>query len=480
MISSLGDRMRGLKSFPRGIHPPHRKQYSESLPIETFVPKQDLMIPMVQHIGTPCNPIVKAREAVKFGQKIGDVDAPVSAPIHATINGKIGVGTVCLLPAGRRVPALPLKPPAEGEVLPADVLKAFLERDWDVVEPTGYEPDAIVQAVREAGVVGQGGATFPTHFKLRRNPKTPIDTVLLNGCECEPYLTADHRLMVEAPEAIVVGLQLATHAVGARRAIITIEANKPDAIDVMRKASAGRPGIDVQICATKYPMGGERQLIAAVLGRAVPAAPQGLPLHVGVVVVNVATAHSIAHAVVKGKPFTHRVVSVTGGGITRPGNWLVPVGTSFAELIERCGGVTDRAIKVLAGGPMMGPTVPNLNVPVTKGVGGITVMQDEETAHWHESPCMRCGRCITNCPLYLTPTKIAHAVKHRDYDMAVEYDMNACCECGCCSYVCPAQIPLAQYIRAGKNQFRIMAAQKRAAETAKEKTAKEKAEKAAG
>lgn len=460
MIQVLRDRLKGLKVFSRGIHPPHRKKYSESLPIRAYVPKGELMIPMVQHIGAPCEPVVKAREEVLFGQKIADVGAPISAPIHATVSGKIGVGTVCLLPSGRRVPALPLKP-AESEALPANVLEDFLDRAWDGVDPAGYDPEAIVQAVREAGVVGQGGATFPTHFKLRRNPKTPIDTVILNGCECEPYLTADHRLMVEAPEPIVIGLQLAVRACGAERGIIAIEENKPDAIEAMRKVIAGRPGLEVVVCATQYPMGGERQLIAAVLGREVPSAPQGLPLHVRVVVVNVATAHSIARGVVKGKPFTHRVVSVTGGGVVEPGNWLVPVGTMFSELIAACGGVKPDAVKVLAGGPMMGPTVPHLDVPVTKGVGGITIMTEAETAHWQESPCMRCGRCVNNCPLYLATTKIAHAVMHRDYELAEKYHMSACCECGCCSYVCPAGIPLAQYIRAGKNQVRLIAAQKK-------------------
>ena len=201
-------------------------------------------------------------------------------------------------------------------------------------------------------------------------------------------------------------------------------------------------------------------MIPAVLGREVPSAPKGLPLDVGVVVVNVATAHSIARGVVKSRPFTHRVVSVTGGGVVEPGNWLVPVGTTFSELIAACGGVSPDAVKVLAGGPMMGPTVPHLDVPVTKGVGGITVLTEAETAHWAESPCMRCGRCVNNCPLFLATTKIAHAVKNRDYELAETYHMSACCECGCCSYVCPARIPLAQYIRAGKNQLRRITARK--------------------
>jgi len=463
MIGSLRERLSGLKSFPRGIHPPHRKEYSETLPIRPYVPKGELLVPMAQHIGAACTPVVKARQEVTYGEKIADAEAPVSAPIHASVNGKTGGGAVALLPAGRRVPALPISPAADGKALPENFLEDFLDRNWDGVEPTGYEPEAICEAIRQGGIVGLGGATFPTYIKLKRNPQRPVDTLVLNGCECEPYLTADHRLMLECPEAIVVGLQLAAHAAGVSRSIIAIEENKPDAIEAMRQAAAGRPGLEVMVCATKYPMGGERQLIPAVLDRAVPSAPKGLPLDVGVVVVNVATAHSIARAVVRGKPLTHRVVSVTGGGVSQPANLLVPVGTRFSELIEECGGTRETACKVVAGGPMMGPTIPHLDVPVVKGTGGITVMTETETAHWQESPCIRCGRCVDNCPLHLSPTKIAHAIKHRDYDAANQYDMNACCECGCCAYICPAQIPLAQYIRAGKNQWRQIVAQKKKA-----------------
>lgn len=459
MIGVLRERISGLKSFQRGIHPPHRKKYSEHCPIELFVPKGELLIPMSQHIGPPCQPVIKPRDEVTFGQKMADSDHPISAPIHAPLGGKTGMLVVTLLPGpgGRRCDALPIKP-AEENALPENFRADFLDRRcWDGVEPTHYDPDELIQKIRGGGLVGMGGATFPTYFKLKRNPQKPVDTIILNGAECEPYLTADHRLMVECPEGIVCGLLLAKHACGAERAIIAIEENKPDAIDALRKAAAGRPGVEVAVCATKYPMGGERQLIPAVIGRCVPSAPRGLPLDVNVVVVNVSTAHGIARAVVKGLPFTHRVVTVTGLGVKEPGNFLAPLGTSFQELIESCaGGVTAEAFKVLAGGPMMGPTVPNLKVPVTKGVGGITVMIQQETAHWEEGPCIRCGRCIDNCPLYLSPTKIAHAIKHRDYELANKFDMQACCECGCCAYVCPAQIPLAQYIRAGKNQWRLM------------------------
>ncbi len=450
----------GAKSFHRGIHPPHRK-YTEAEPIQLFVPKENLLIPMAQHIGAPCEPVVKNRDEVKIGDKVADTDAFVSAPIHASINGVVGQPTMCMIPGGRRVPAILLKLPAEGEAVPADFLSDFLDRNWDGVEPTSYDPDEICTKIRASGIVGLGGATFPTFIKLKKNPDRPVDTVLLNGTECEPYLTNDHRLMLECPEGIVVGLQLALHATGAKRALICIEDNKPDAIASMRKAAAGRPGIEVTVCASKYPMGGERQLIPAVTGRTVPSAPKGLPLDVGVVVVNVATAHSIARAIVRDKPLTHRVVSVTGKGIAKPCNLLVPIGTLFADLFDACGGTTADAEKVLAGGPMMGPCVPNLDVPVVKGTGGITVMSKAEVARQEEKSCIRCGRCVDNCPLYLMPTKVYQAVKARNYELAADINMMACCECGCCGFVCPAQIPLPQYIRSGKNQWRVLVAQKK-------------------
>jgi len=451
------------KSFKRGVHPPHRK-YTEAAPIRLFVPSSELVVPMAQHIGAACNPIVKPKQEVKLGEKIADIDAFVSAPIHSPVNGTVGAGTMCLLPAGRRVPALPIKPARDGQALPANFLEEFLDRNWADVDPDRFEPEHICQAIREAGIVGQGGATFPTYIKLKKDPKRPVDTVLLNGAECEPYLTADHRLMLECPEGILVGLQLAMRSSGAQRGLVCIEENKPDAIEVMRRLVRDRPGLDVVVCATKYPMGGERQLVPAVLGRVVPSAPKGLPLDVGVVVVNVATAHTIARAVVRGKPFTHRVVTIAGGGVHQPGNWLVPIGTLLRDLIDgACGGVTEDAAKVIAGGPMMGFSLPHLNVPIVKGTGGFTILRDDEIAHRAEGPCIRCGRCIDNCPLYLSPTKIAHAVKHRDYELAAAYDLNACCECGCCAYVCPAQIPLPQYIRSGKNQWRILQEQKKKA-----------------
>jgi Na+-translocating ferredoxin:NAD+ oxidoreductase subunit C len=462
MLTRLRNRLRGVKAFPRGIHPPHRK-YTEALPIELFVPSGPVTIPLSQHIGAAGEPCVKPKQAVGLGEKIADATAFVTAPIHASVNGVIGVATVTAVPGGRRVPAIPLKPQEELPLVPADFIDRYLERDWGRVEPSAFEPELICDRIRAGGIVGLGGATFPTHIKLKRNPERPVDTLILNGCECEPYLTGDHRMMVEAPEAVVCGVALAAQAAGVERCLLVIEENKPDAIDALRRASAELPHVEVVVAAAQYPMGGERQLIYAVTGRTVPAAPKGLPLDVGCVVINVATAHAIAHAVVHERPLTHRVVSVTGQGVENPGNFLTPIGTPIKELIEHAaGGIKRETFTVLAGGPMMGMALPHLDIPVVKGSGGLTVMLDRETAHWRESPCIRCGRCIDNCPLYLSPRYMALAVKHRDYELADQYNLMSCCECGCCAYECPAGIPLTQYMKAGKQQLRVIAAQQKA------------------
>ncbi len=315
------------------------------------------------------------------------------------------------------------------------------------MEVGGWEPGQIAEAVAEAGIVGLGGAAFPTHVKLLKNDKKPIDTLLVNGCECEPYLTSDYRLMLEHPEPIVTGALLAARANEAARVVVVIEDNKPRAVESMRQA-AGATGIEVAVVRTKYPQGGERQAIQAVTAREVPTL--GLPLDIGVVVVNVGTAAAIARAVVRGRPLTHRVVSVTGGGVARPRNLLVPVGASYAELIDFCGGLNAEAARVVAGGPMMGFTLGDLDTPVTKGTSGVTVLTRDDVRRAEETSCLRCGRCVDACPLGLVPAKIAEAARHDDWELARTYHMQACMECGCCAYTCPASIPLVQWIRLGK------------------------------
>jgi len=320
------------------------------------------------------------------------------------------------------------------------------------------EPAAIAQAARDAGIVGLGGAAFPTHVKLARNEQKPIQTLLINGCECEPYLTADYRLMLEAPAPIVAGALLAQRASGAQEALICIEDNKPRAIASLQEACAAT-SIRIRVMKTKYPQGGEKQLVRAALRKEVPAG--GLPLDVGVVVMNVSTAAALARAALRGAPLTHRVISVTGGGIRRPANILAPIGASYQDLITACGGLTDDAARILSGGPMMGFTLPELEAPITKGASGITVLSHAEVRRSAETSCLRCGRCVDVCPMNLLPTRIALAARANRLDLAQRYSMASCMECGCCAYACPASIPLVQLIRMGKAALQKAAARKK-------------------
>ncbi|HMP75399.1 MAG TPA: electron transport complex subunit RsxC [Kiritimatiellia bacterium] len=435
-----------INPFAGGIHPPDQKQLAENAPIEVLPTPALLTLPLHQNAGAPCISKLKMRQEVKWGDVVAEVEAFVSAPIHAPVNGMAQIASVTTLPNGRHVKTAPLKAGPE-QVSAAELKQTLLGGPWPFAEIGALEPDVIVQRCRSAGLVGEGGAAFPTHVKLVRNEKRPVDTLLVNGCECEPYLTSDYRLMLEATEAIAAGALLAARACGATRVVIAIEDNKPRAVEAVR-AIAQQHGIQVAVAPTKYPMGGEKQLIPTVLGRVVPNG--GLPLDIGVVVINVGTAAALAAAVFRNRPLTHRVVSVTGAGIAQPKNILAPVGASFAELIAFCGGLKPYAARVIAGGPMMGFALNTLDVPVTKGTSGIVVLTHEDVRRSQETSCVRCGRCVDVCPLRLVPTKLALASRHKDWETARNYHLRVCCECGCCAYVCPAGIPLVQLIRMGK------------------------------
>lgn len=436
----------GRGTFARGVHPPDRKGLAADAAIEVIPTPDEVQIALLQHTGAPCQAVVKNRQAVALGEVLGTAEAFVSAPVHASIAGKVAKESVATLPNGRHVAVLPVR--AEGEQLEGEALRQeILGGDWPTTGLEAHSPEEIAGAVRRAGVVGLGGAAFPTHVKLSRNPNKPIDTLLLNGSECEPYLTADYRIMLEAPGAVVTGALLAGRAIDARRLLVAIEDNKPAAAEALRRAASGT-GVEVVVVTTKYPMGGERQLIPAVLGREVPTG--GLPLDVGVVVMNVGTAAAVARAVLRGRPLTHRVVTVSGAGIGTPKNLLVPIGISYQALVDGCGGLRPEAARIVAGGPMMGFAVGDLATPVTKGTSGVTVFTADEVRQAEEQPCVRCGRCVDVCPLHLVPTKIALAARHRDWDLARRYHVMACMECGCCAYNCPSRIPLVQLIRMGK------------------------------
>ena len=448
MVATLS-KLPGKGSFARGVHPPGNKIFASEAAIEVIDSPKQVAIPLLQHTGAPCKAVVKNRQMVGMGELLGTSDAFVSAPVHASIAGKAAREGMTTLPTGRHVPTVPLK--ADGEQLNGEELREeILGGDWPTNGLDQYSPEQVAQAVRDAGIVGLGGAAFPTHVKFARNPDKPTDTLLLNGSECEPYLTADYRMMVEAPEPIITGALLAARAIDAEQIVVGIEENKPAAIAAMQRAAEGT-GIQVVAVKTKYPMGGEKQLIPAVLDREVPTG--GLPLDVGVVVINVGTSAAIARAVLRGKPLTHRVVTVSGGGIENPKNLLVPIGISYQALVDACGGLRVEAARIISGGPMMGFAFGDLSAPVTKGTSGITVLTAEDVRQEEEQACVRCGRCVDVCPLNLVPTKIALAARHRDHELAQQYHITACMECGCCAYNCPSRIPLVQLIRVGKAQL---------------------------
>lgn len=438
---------KGRLTFPGGTHPPQKKNLALESNIQPGPAAKQVAIMLSQHIGAVCRPLVKKADSVRAGQKIGDADSFVSAPVHSPVNGK--------------VKEIALQPHAVLGRSPAVIIDADPENNpqkqprtiEDNFDENNCSSEQICDAVREAGIVGMGGAGFPTSVKIQPNPKQAKDTMIINGCECEPYITCDYRIMLEWTNKIIAGIKLAQKAAGCSEVFIAIEDNKPQAIEIMNAAvQKSSNNIRVFPVRTKYPQGGERQLIRAILKKNVPSG--GIPPMIGVLVLNVATVAAIAEAVIHNSPLTHRVITVTGEGITRPGNFYTPIGTAIGELIEFCGGLTKDAAKVILGGPMMGIAVADLTTPVTKTTGAVTVLTKEQIGSakfaGRQTPCIRCGRCLEVCPEHLNPTKIAHAVKNGLLDLAQSYYISACIECGCCSYVCPANIELTGHIKTGK------------------------------
>ncbi len=440
---------KGRFSFPGGVHPPEKKDLTREMEIQRGPAVTEVAVMLCQHIGAVCQPLVRKSEAVQAGQKIGDCDAFVSAPVHSPITGKvIEVALRSHAVLGRSLAVVIGAFPYSPTKWPSFKLK-------DDFDENNYSAGQICDAVRQAGIVGMGGAGFPTRVKIEPNPRLPKEILIINGCECEPYITCDYRIMLEWTDKIIAGIRLARKASGCSRVLIAIEDNKPEAIEVMNAALKTRAdGEDIKVVPvkTKYPQGGERQLIKAILKKDVPTG--GIPPMIGVVVLNVATVAAITEAVISGLPLAHRVVTVTGEAIARPGNYHVPIGMSVEDLIEFCGGVTQKSAKVIMGGPMMGIAIADLKTPITKTTNAITVLTKEQIGRAkferRQTPCIRCGRCLAVCPENLNPTKIAHAVKNNLLDVAESYYISACMECGCCSYVCPANIELTGYIKTGK------------------------------
>lgn len=429
-------------TFKGGVGVPHFKELTEGLSIEKAKEPKIVYIPLHQHVGAPCEPIVKIGDTVKVGQKIGQSQAFVSAPVHASVSGVVKSITNVSTPTGQNVKCIVIESDGKNEL-------------HESVKPKGnldsLSQKEILEIIKEAGITGMGGAGFPTHVKLSPPPEKKIDTILINGAECEPYLTADHRVMVEYAEKIVFGLKVIMKAVGVTRGIIGIEDNKPDAIRVMKEATKDENDIQVASLKVKYPQGDEKRLINAILGRSVPSG--GLPMDVGAVVCNVSSTKAIAEAVLEGKPLYERVVTITGHGIKEPKNLLAKIGTPFKDLIEQCGGFVGKPGKIIAGGPMMGISQYSIDVPIIKGSNGILVLTEEEAKPSKVSPCIKCGKCLEVCPVRLQPLFLGGYAMKKNFEMAEEYHALDCVECGACSYICPAKRPLTESIRLAKREI---------------------------
>jgi len=438
------------KSFRGGIHPDDRKRYTASKPIQVAPIPEKVIIPVRQHIGAPCSAIVKVGDLVKKGQVIAEAQAFVSSPIHASTSGKVVAIADYPHPVFGTCIAVVIESDGQDEWVEG----LPLSRDWKTLEST-----EIKDIIRQTGMVGMGGATFPTHIKMAPPAEKPIHTLILNGAECEPFLTADHRVMLEQSERIVAGMQITMKVLGVSKGYIGIEENKPDAIAVMQKACKGIDGLVVVPLQTKYPQGAEKTLISVICGTDVPSG--GLPMDVGVVVQNVGTIVAIADAVEKGIPLIERVTTVTGGAVAQPQNLLLRIGTTFAQAVALCGGFTEKPVKVVMGGPMMGMAQRTLDVPIIKGTSGILALSEADTNIGPERPCIRCGRCVDACPMGLVPSMLSVLGERGAHTVAkADYDLLDCVECGSCVYVCPAKRNIVHYVKLSKAHNAAMAAKK--------------------
>ena len=428
-----------LLTFKRGIHPPDGKHFTASKPIENLLPKGEMVFPMSQHIGAPCEPIVRKGEKVLVGQKIGEAKAFVSSPIHSSVSGTVKDVTPMLHPNGTKV-------------LSVIIENDGLYEEHESLGPKGnyknLSKEQIVEMIKEAGIVGMGGAGFPTHIKLSPPPEKNIDTIIINGAECEPYLTSDHRIMLEETERVIEGLKIILHMFPQAKGYIGVENNKMDAVKVLKEATEGIENIEVKVLQTKYPQGAEKQLIYAITGREVPSG--GLPADVGCIVQNIDTAVAIQKAVVDGRPLMRRIVTVTGGAIREPKNFEVKLGTSYKELVEAAGGFVSDPVKIISGGPMMGIALSTLNVPIIKGSSAILCLTKEEADLPEERNCIRCGKCVSVCPMNLLPLQLNQYAVNYDVEKFEKCHGMDCIECGSCSFICPAKRHLVQSIRTAK------------------------------
>ncbi len=430
-------------TFKKGIHPKDAKEYTKDIPIEDVLPDGDVTILLQQHIGAPCTPLVKVGDDVCVGQKIGDSDSFVSVPVHSTVSGRVKQITDVLHPNGSK---------SAGIVIEND--GNYTEVDMVPKDPSTMSKDEILATIREAGIVGMGGAGFPTFIKLNPPKGTVIDYILINGAECEPYLTSDYRAMLEESDRVIYGLSVVLMLYPEAKGIIGIEDNKPDAIEAMKKALVEfqttsnlsvAHNMEVVPLATKYPQGAEKQLIYSVTKREVPAGK--LPADAGCIVQNVDTIIAIHRAFHRGRPLMRRIVTVSGAHVKRPGNYKIRVGTSYRQLIEHAGGELEQVKKIISGGPMMGIALFDVDIPIIKTSSSILLLSEEELYIGDESPCIRCGKCVDACPMNLLPLDLDRFARNNAKDSFVLYKGMNCIECGSCSYVCPSKRHIVQSIR---------------------------------
>jgi electron transport complex protein RnfC len=425
-----------------GVHPHEFKYFTNEVPIRNAPIPPEAIIPLQQHMGAPAECLVEAGDKVREGMLIGKASGVFSANVHASIPGKVKEIRDIYLATG--MPSRAVVVEFEGE---------FERGGNGRVQWREKDPKELLDLIREQGIVGMGGATFPTPIKFTTREGSPVEFFVVNGVECEPFLTADHRLMLEKTEGILEGIEIIRRILSPGSVLIGVEENKPDAVEALRRAIAGSGlGIEVVVLKTRYPQGDEKQLLKALTGREVPSG--GLPLDIGAVVSNIGTVYAIYEAVALGKPLTERIVTVTGPALKNPANFKVRIGTPIGNLLEECGGFSQNPGKIVAGGPMMGFAVADPAVPVVKGTSGVLALSERQSKPVLQTPCIGCGRCIAACPFGLSPTTLYKWIEHREYQEAMNAGLMDCKECGCCGYVCPARIPLVQGMKLGKTMAR--------------------------